>query len=158
MLFKPPGRSASSSTLHLLMEGVRDSRSCLCLTSPAVHAQGNRFTCPGGFVDGAVPLPASVTDGLVCYTGAANAMPIGATANLGAFTSHNVTDFLHVAGAHYAAGTSANGVPASRSQVDSSARFYLCLVGRSFPAVVTALLKLSRSLSYSKQLLSRNVC
>lgn len=100
MFFKPPGRSAISSTLHLLTEGVRDARSCLCLTSPAVNAQGNRFTCPGGNVDVAPPLPASVTTGLVCYTGAANAMPIGATANLGAFTSHNVTDFLQVAGAH----------------------------------------------------------
>jgi hypothetical protein len=44
-------------------------------------------------------VPANVTDGLVCYTGTPNAMPIGATASLAAYTPHNITDYINAKGA-----------------------------------------------------------
>lgn len=39
-------------------------------------------------------MPSNVTGGLICYTGTPNAMPVGATASLAAYTPHNVTDYL----------------------------------------------------------------
>lgn len=65
----------------------------------SIQTQGNRFTCPIAYAKLPAPVPPSVTKGLVCYTGTPNAMPIGATASLGAFTPHNLTDYFNAEGA-----------------------------------------------------------
>lgn len=58
------------------------------------RSQVNRFTCPTAYVKLPAPVPSNVTDGLICYTGTPNAMPVGATASLAAYTPHNITDYL----------------------------------------------------------------
>jgi hypothetical protein len=62
--------------------------------SLSLALQVNRFTCPTAYMKLPAPVPSNVTDGLICYTGTPNAMPVGATASLAAYTPHNVTDYL----------------------------------------------------------------
>ena len=60
--------------------------------------QGNRFTCPTEPMNVKGTPPASVTDGLSCYTSTSGSAV--ASASLADLTAHPITEYLKFSGVH----------------------------------------------------------